>query len=134
MANAVPVVHKACAACQHQRRRCDANCELAKYFPAEKAEDFEDVYHLYGMQNTLKILKSVEEEERDKTIESLIMEAKMRLEYPVHGHFSTVRKLSIEIDKAEKELEFVRRQIQLFRGSDNRASTSTHRDGQPGQP
>ncbi|XP_012852620.1 PREDICTED: LOB domain-containing protein 7-like [Erythranthe guttata] len=126
------VAQKACAACKHQRRKCDQNCVLAKYFPAEKSDDFENVYHLFGMQNTLKILKSVEEEEGDATIESLIMEAEMRLEHPVHGHFSVTRKLSIEIEKTETELEFVRKQIQLCKGVDNRPGPST-REGRPDQ-
>ncbi|EYU37157.1 hypothetical protein MIMGU_mgv1a022286mg [Erythranthe guttata] len=133
MANAGPSVYKACAACKHHRRKCDQNCALAKYFPAEKSDDYENVYHLFGIQNTLKILKSVDENERDAAIESLIMEARMRLEYPVHGHFSVARKLSIEIEKAEKELEIVRQKIHICKGADNRAGPST-RGGQPDQP
>ncbi|EYU37158.1 hypothetical protein MIMGU_mgv1a026326mg [Erythranthe guttata] len=107
MANAVPVVQKACAACKHQRRKCDQNCTLANNFAAERSNDFENVYHLFGMQNTLKILKSVEKEERNATIESLIMEAGMRLEHPMHDHFSVARKLGFEVEKTEKELEIV---------------------------
>ncbi|EYU37163.1 hypothetical protein MIMGU_mgv1a018118mg [Erythranthe guttata] len=133
MANAGPSVYKACAACKHQRRKCNQNCTLAKYFPAEKSDDYEKVYNLFGMQNMLKILKSVDEDERDTAIESLIMEARMRLEYPVHGHFSVARKLSFEIEKAEKELEIVRQKIHICKGADNRAGPST-REERPGQP
>ncbi|EYU37162.1 hypothetical protein MIMGU_mgv1a017807mg [Erythranthe guttata] len=97
MANAGPSVYKACAACKHQRKKYDQNCTLAKYFPAEKSNDYENVYHLFGMQNTLKILKLVDEDERGTAIESIIMEVRMRLEYPVHDHFSVARKLSLEI-------------------------------------
>ncbi|EYU45195.1 hypothetical protein MIMGU_mgv1a026380mg [Erythranthe guttata] len=133
MANAVPVAQKACAACKHQRRKCDQNCALAKYFLAERSDDLENVYHLFGMHNTLKILKSVEEEERDATTESLIMEAKMRLEHPVHDHFSVARNLSVEIEKTEKELEIVCQKIHICKGADNRVGPST-RGGQPDQP
>ncbi|KAL7095964.1 hypothetical protein ACP275_10G055700 [Erythranthe tilingii] len=133
MANAGPSVYKACAACKHQRRKCDQYCALAKYFPAEKSDDFENVYHLFGLQNTLKILKSVDEDERDTAIESIIMEAGMRLEYPVHGHFSVARKLNIEIENTEKELELVRQKIHLCKGADNRGGPST-REGRPVDP
>ncbi|EYU37161.1 hypothetical protein MIMGU_mgv1a023123mg, partial [Erythranthe guttata] len=118
---------------KHQCKKCDQNCALAKYFPAERSNDFENVYHLFGIQNTLKILKSVEEEERDATIESLMMEAKMRLKHSVHGHFSVARMLSFEIEKTEKELEIVRKKIHICKGADNRAGPST-RGGQPDQP
>ncbi|EYU45200.1 hypothetical protein MIMGU_mgv11b015323mg [Erythranthe guttata] len=89
------------------------NCTLAKYFAAERSNDFENVYHLFVMQNTLKILKSVEKEERNATIESLIMEARMRLEHPMHYHFSVARELGFEVEKTEKELEIVCQKIHI---------------------
>ncbi|CAK9140536.1 unnamed protein product [Ilex paraguariensis] len=101
----------ACAACRHQRKRCDPNCQLAKYFPASKSEDFQNVYRLFGVSNLLKILNVVAEDERDKSIETLVMEAKIRKDHPVHGTLGVEKELRAQIEACEKELDFVQKQL-----------------------
>lgn len=133
-AAAPPVARRACAACKHQRRRCDETCVLAKYFPPERAEDFANVHRLFGVQNTIQILNSVDESEKKKTMESLIFEARIRKDFPVHGPLAVEAMFRAQIEKAEKELEMVNRQLQLFKGARKgknvEASTSKARDDQ----
>ncbi|KAG8376149.1 hypothetical protein BUALT_Bualt09G0033200 [Buddleja alternifolia] len=116
--NGFNMIPLACAACKHQRKRCDQHCVLAKYFPAERAEDFQNVHRLFGVNNVLRILNSVEVNERDKTAETLILEAKIRRENPVLGPIEIERMLQAEIVKVQKELEIVNKQLHFFKGSE----------------
>uniref|UniRef100_A0A3Q7H7R3 LOB domain-containing protein n=1 Tax=Solanum lycopersicum TaxID=4081 RepID=A0A3Q7H7R3_SOLLC len=100
-----------CAACKHQRKKCEPNCQLAPYFPCTKDEDFLNVYRLFGVNNTIKHLNSVADDEKAKLVESLILEAKIRKENPVHGCLAIERKLRGEIEALEKELELVKNNI-----------------------
>uniref|UniRef100_J3KY58 LOB domain-containing protein n=1 Tax=Oryza brachyantha TaxID=4533 RepID=J3KY58_ORYBR len=38
----------ACAVCKHQRRKCEPNCELAAYFPANRMNDFRALHLVFG--------------------------------------------------------------------------------------
>lgn len=105
----------ACAACKHQRKRCDSNCQLACYFPAGKNEDFHNVHKLFGVNNLMIILNSVGENERDKTAETLILEAKMRRDFPVHGYLAVKKNLEDEIEGYEKEIDEVKKKLSLFK-------------------
>ncbi|KAL8493485.1 hypothetical protein ACS0TY_024627 [Phlomoides rotata] len=107
-------INENCAACTHLRRRCDENCVLAPYFPIEKTEEFQIVRRTFGIQNITKIISSVDENERDKTVETLILEARIRLENPVHGCLAVERKLEAEIEKVTKELVEVNKQLQYY--------------------
>lgn len=96
----------ACAACKHQRKKCEPNCQLAPYFPSTKDEDFQNVYRLFGVNNTMKHLNSVADDQQAKLAETLILEAKIRKENPVHGSLAVERKLRAEIEALEKELKW----------------------------
>ncbi|MCD7463653.1 hypothetical protein HAX54_051076, partial [Datura stramonium] len=95
----------ACAACRHQRKKCEPNCQLAPYFPSNRDEDFQNVYRLFGVNNTIKLLNSVPDNQKAKTIETLILEANIWKKNPVHGCLGVERKLRAEIEAHEKELE-----------------------------
>ncbi|XP_059285164.1 LOB domain-containing protein 24-like [Lycium ferocissimum] len=103
----------ACAACKHQRKECDANCQLAPYFPSNRAEDFQNVYRLFGVDKTIEFINCVPDDQKEKTVETLILEARIRKENPVHGCLAIERKLRAEIEAHENELEIVRNQISL---------------------
>lgn len=103
-----------CAVCKHLRRRCDETCILAPYFPPEKTEDFQIIHRIFGIPSLTKVITSVEENERDKTVETLVLEAKMRLQDPVHGFVAVERSLGAEIEKVTKELDEVKQQLQVF--------------------
>ncbi|KAK4415684.1 hypothetical protein Salat_2675800 [Sesamum alatum] len=114
-----------CAACKYQRKRCDESCVLGRYFPLERAEDFENVQRLFGIQNTVKILNSVEENEREKTVESLIQEARLRRQNPVHGPVAVERRLWAEVEKVKKELDMVTKELKFFKGDDDHDKPSS---------
>ncbi|KAL3829992.1 hypothetical protein ACJIZ3_018794 [Penstemon smallii] len=101
-----------CAACKHQKRKCDESCLLAKYFPVERIEDFENVQRLFGVNNVRNMLKSVEEHERDKTAESMISEARIRRENPVHGSIEVMNNLNAVTIQKENELEDFKKQLE----------------------
>ncbi|KAI3443631.1 hypothetical protein Pfo_000296 [Paulownia fortunei] len=103
--NAFHMVPRACVVCRHQRKRCDESCIFARYFSSERAEDFLNMHRLFKFQNIMKILNSVAENERDKTVESLILEARIRKENPVHGPVEVQMRLQVEIEQVKKELD-----------------------------
>lgn len=106
----------ACAACKHQRKRCDSDvCPLAPYFPANKSEEFRNVHRIYGVTNLIRILHSVPEHLRHRTAETLILEAAMRKEFPVSGSLAVQAQTRVLIHEYEKELEFVKKQIAFFK-------------------
>ncbi|KAF7143868.1 hypothetical protein RHSIM_Rhsim05G0020100 [Rhododendron simsii] len=106
----------ACAACKHQRKRCDSDvCPLAPYFPAGKSKEFQNVHRIYGVSNLIRILHSVPEHLRHKTVETIILEATMRKEFPVSGSLAVQAQTRALIREYEKELEFVKKQIAFFR-------------------
>ncbi|KAK6147711.1 hypothetical protein DH2020_018623 [Rehmannia glutinosa] len=106
----------------HQRRRCDQICFYARYFPSKRTEDFQNVHILLGINNTMKIINSVNEQDRDKIVETLILEARIRNENPVHGPLEVENRLRAEIGKTKKELEIVNKQLQFFRGNNESPS------------
>ena len=88
----------ACAACKHQRKRCDNNCALAPFFPASKTREFQAVHKVYGMSNVIKILRSIErEEERRRAADSLVWEAFCRQRDPVLGSYGELKKVAEEV-------------------------------------
>ncbi|XP_059635939.1 LOB domain-containing protein 22-like [Cornus florida] len=105
----------ACAACKHQRKRCDINCPLAPYFPASKHEEFQNVHRLFGVNNMLRILDSVPDDLKDTTAATLIFEAQMRRDYPVKGSGTIEAKIRTMIDDAEKELFLVKKQLAYWK-------------------
>uniref|UniRef100_A0A7N0RDW1 LOB domain-containing protein n=1 Tax=Kalanchoe fedtschenkoi TaxID=63787 RepID=A0A7N0RDW1_KALFE len=51
----------ACAACKHQRKRCDTNtCVFQPYFPGEKKEEFDTVHRFFGVIKVKKLLEGCE--------------------------------------------------------------------------
>ncbi|KAK6147721.1 hypothetical protein DH2020_018633 [Rehmannia glutinosa] len=110
----------------HQRRRCEENCIYARYFPSERAENFQNVHRLFGINTTIKLINSVNENDRDKTIETIILEAKIRKENPVHGPLEVENKLRTKIEEAKNELEIVNKQLKFFRGNNEAPSAENN--------
>ncbi|KAG5595851.1 hypothetical protein H5410_037083 [Solanum commersonii] len=115
-----------CAACKHQRKKCEPDCQLAPYFPSTKDEDFQNVYRLFGVNNTIKHINSVADDQRAKLVETLILEAKIRKENPVHGCLAIERKLRAEIEALEKELEMVQNNISFCKKMSMLQMTKQH--------
>ncbi|XVF38579.1 hypothetical protein REPUB_Repub20aG0114300 [Reevesia pubescens] len=90
--------HPACAACKHQRKKCDENCILAPYFPAEKSREFQAVHKVFGVGNATKIVRNASnEEDRKKVADSLIWEAFCRQKDPVLGPYGEYKKIYEEL-------------------------------------
>ncbi|XP_027173969.1 LOB domain-containing protein 24-like [Coffea eugenioides] len=103
----------ACAACKHQKKRCPPDCPLAPYF--RKKDDFVRVHRLFGLNNVVKMLERVGDHERPKMAETIIMEAKIRRDNPVHGSLAVKAQLEAEIDACRKELDFVQKQLNFLK-------------------
>lgn len=69
----------ACAVCKHQRRKCEPNCELAAYFPANRMNDFRALHLVFGVANLTKLIKAnATEAARRRAAETLTWEARWR--------------------------------------------------------
>lgn len=91
-------VHPACAACKHQRKKCDENCVLAPYFPANKSREFQAVHKVFGVANVQKIVKFVGSDgDRRRVADSLIWEALCRQKDPILGPYGEYKKLLDEL-------------------------------------
>ncbi|KAF8408989.1 hypothetical protein HHK36_005060 [Tetracentron sinense] len=98
-------LHRACAACKHQRKGCKETCVLAPFFPSSKKDDFVAVYEVFGVSNIHKMLKRIETyAQQEKVIESLIWEAKWRQYDPVNGVMKEFEKVSKELERVSNEL------------------------------
>lgn len=102
---------QACAVCKYQRRKCEKNCKLAKYFPANQPKTFQNVHRLYGVSSVLKILDSVEDDKKDIAMSTVIFESNMRAEYPVHGCFGLTFRLHHQLQASMEELRLVNAQL-----------------------
>lgn len=107
----------ACAVCRHLGKQCDANCILSPYFPAERAQEFKYVHKVFGIHNLTQIVSSVEENERATAVETLIIEAKMRVHDKVHGSYGVEKSLRDQWSNAVRELNLVNHYLRLLRGA-----------------
>ncbi|KAK9285810.1 hypothetical protein L1049_025011 [Liquidambar formosana] len=95
--NGTTGAHSACAACKHQRKKCDEKCILAPFFPADKSREFQAVHKVFGVSNVQKIVKNLDEEDRKRAADSLVWEAFCRQKDPVLGPYGEYRKVHDEL-------------------------------------
>lgn len=106
----------ACAVCRHLGKQCDQNCILGPYFPPERMQEFKCVHKIFGIHNLTQIVSSVEENERATTVETLILEAQMRVHDMVHGSYGVEKRLREQWTNTLKELNLVKQQLRFARG------------------
>ena len=53
--DAVRVNNRACAACKYQRKKCNPDCVLAPYFPADNPQRFVNFHNLFGVSSILQL-------------------------------------------------------------------------------
>ncbi|KAK9104840.1 hypothetical protein Scep_021684 [Stephania cephalantha] len=107
---------QACAACKYQRRKCSADCQLARYFPPDNPRMFQNAHKLFGVSNILRILKNLKgPKEEEEAMRTIIYESKVRDRYPVHGCYGIIVELHCKINQAELELEAVNAQLNFYR-------------------
>ncbi|XVE51417.1 hypothetical protein DITRI_Ditri02bG0038500 [Diplodiscus trichospermus] len=100
----------ACAACKHQRKKCDNECVFAPHFPATRANSFREVHKIFGVKNMTGILEHLSFPERKKAVESLEWEAFSWKEDPIEGPLGVFRKLEEELEllkNQQNELELL---------------------------
>ncbi|XP_057953925.1 LOB domain-containing protein 2 [Malania oleifera] len=96
--NGTAGAHPACAACKHQRKKCDDKCILAPFFPADKTQEFQAVHKVFGVSNVQKIVKSLpRDEDRRRAADSLVWEAFCRQRDPVLGSYGEYRRVYDEL-------------------------------------
>ncbi|KAE8700528.1 WUSCHEL-related homeobox 9-like [Hibiscus syriacus] len=93
----------ACAACKYQRRKCEANCLFALYFPADKANIFREVHKIFGVKNVTAILSSLSPHERERAVESLEWEAFAWKSDPVEGPLGLFKHLKRELQQLKNQ-------------------------------
>jgi len=104
----------ACAACKYQRRKCTPDCPLSPYFPADRPKRFANVHKLFGVSNTLRILKHVDPSKREDTVKSIAYEADTREKDPVHGCLGVITLLQHEVSQLKDELAMAREQLYML--------------------
>ncbi|KEH24950.1 putative transcription factor AS2-LOB family [Medicago truncatula] len=98
--------NKACAACKYQRRKCTRECVLAPYFPADEPKMFGNAHRLFGVSNIQKILNEIKDGgQRDEAMKSIIVESKIRANFPIHGCLGVIHMYAGMINKSSKELD-----------------------------
>lgn len=105
---------QACAACKYQRRKCSPECPLAPYFPPDQPKQFLNVHRLYGVSNTLRILKQVDPSKKNDAMKSIVYEADAWEKDPVHGCFGVISFLQSQVEMLREELQFVRNQLHIL--------------------
>ncbi|CAI9114336.1 OLC1v1015044C1 [Oldenlandia corymbosa var. corymbosa] len=108
---------QACAACKYQRRKCAPDCILAPYFPHDRQRQFLNAHKLFGVSNITKIIRHLDQPEKDAAMRTIILQSDVRATDPVGGCYRIIRQLQRQIDYTKAELEFVLHQLALCRAA-----------------
>ncbi|RWR72612.1 LOB domain-containing protein 27-like protein [Cinnamomum micranthum f. kanehirae] len=116
---------QACAACKYQRRKCNTDCPLAPYFPADQRKQFENAHRLFGVSNIIKILKQLDTSQKMDAMQSIVCQANIREKYPVHGCLGIICGLQVVIHRTQQELDAVNAQLAICREQHHQISLSS---------
>lgn len=106
---------QACAACKYQRRKCAPDCILAPYFPHDRQRQFLNAHKLFGVSNITKIIRHLDQPDKDAAMRTIIFQSDVRATDPVGGCYRIIRQLQRQIDYTKAELDFVLHQLALCR-------------------
>ena len=76
---------KSCAVCKHWRTKCNKDCPVAPYFPADNSQLFNNVHKFFGVTYMINALRSSPPDLRDDLMTSIIYSANARFIDPVRG-------------------------------------------------
>jgi hypothetical protein len=107
--------NQACAACKYQRRKCNPDCPLARYFPADQQRRFLNAHRLFGVSNIQKTLRRIDPEYGPEAMRALIYQSEARAVDPVYGCVRIIKQLEHEIQVLNAELTTLRHQIAIYR-------------------
>ncbi|KAK3133178.1 hypothetical protein QOZ80_6AG0533400 [Eleusine coracana subsp. coracana] len=107
--------NQACAACKYQRRKCNPDCPLARYFPADQQRRFLNAHRLFGVSNIQKTLRRIDPEYGPEAMRALIYQSEARAADPVLGCVGVIQRLEHDFNCATAELQALHQQLALFR-------------------
>ncbi|CAD6265529.1 unnamed protein product [Miscanthus lutarioriparius] len=107
--------NQACAACKYQRRKCNPDCPLAPYFPADQQRRFLNAHRLFGVSNILKTLKKLRPDLCADAMGTLIYQSDMRAKDPVGGCYRLILSLERQVEIETAELSAVLHHLALCR-------------------
>ncbi|PWZ27615.1 LOB domain-containing protein 22 [Zea mays] len=113
--------NQACAACKYQRRKCNTDCPLAPYFPADQQERFLNAHRLFGVRKILKTLENISPELSADAMATLIFQSDMRAQDPVGGCYHLILSLEHQLQIETAELSAMLQTLALF----GQATTTT---------
>ncbi|KAK7342903.1 hypothetical protein VNO80_25861 [Phaseolus coccineus] len=97
----------ACGLCRYQHRRHDGSCHFGQYFPSNRSTEIDSACKLFGLANLLRLMRCAEPSERQVMADSILREANMWANDPIHGALGHILTLSNHIRSVERELELV---------------------------
>ncbi|KAH7547161.1 hypothetical protein FEM48_Zijuj01G0280100 [Ziziphus jujuba var. spinosa] len=106
---------QACAACKYQRRKCAPDCILAPYFPHDRQRQFLNAHKLFGVSNITKIIKKLDQPDKDKAMHTIIFQSDVRANDPVGGCYRIIREYQRQIEYYKAELDIVLHQLAICR-------------------
>ncbi|WCJ39516.1 LOB domain-containing protein 22 [Euphorbia peplus] len=106
---------QACAACKYQRRKCAPDCILAPYFPHDRQRQFLNAHKLFGVSNITKIIKNLNQPDKDEAMRTIMFQSDVRANDPVGGCYRIIRDLQRQIEFHQAELDLVLHQLALCR-------------------
>ncbi|XP_066351464.1 LOB domain-containing protein 4-like [Miscanthus floridulus] len=92
-------------------RKCDLDCPLAPYLPADQQSRFTNAQRLFGTSNIQKTLTKY----GPAAMRSLIYQWEVRAADPIGGCVGIIKELRRQVRDSEMELQFVRQQIAICR-------------------
>ncbi|XP_009341039.2 LOB domain-containing protein 22-like [Pyrus x bretschneideri] len=106
---------QACAACKYQRRKCASDCILAPYFPHDRQRQFLNAHKLFGVSNIKKIIKHLDQPDKDDAMRTIIFQSDVRANDPVGGCYRIICELQRLIEYNKAELDIVLHQLAICR-------------------
>ncbi|KAJ3694507.1 hypothetical protein LUZ60_009987 [Juncus effusus] len=100
-----------CAACRLLHRKCNKDCILAPHFPPDQPDKFASVHKVFGASNVVKMLQTLEEEQREDAVQSLVYESNARIKDPVYGCTTAISYLQSCIQQLQVQLKTTQDQI-----------------------
>ncbi|GLJ17627.1 hypothetical protein SUGI_0306970 [Cryptomeria japonica] len=107
--------YKPCASCKKHRKKCSESCIMAPHFPSTDPNKFAVVHTVFGTSHILKTLQGIEDSQRGDAVNSMVMEARARVEDPVHGSTRTVHQLQEQIAELEVRLAAMQEEVSSLR-------------------
>ncbi|XP_075665098.1 LOB domain-containing protein 22 [Castanea sativa] len=119
---------QACAACKYQRRKCAPDCILAPYFPHDRQRQFLNAHKLFGVSNITKIIKNLNQPDKDEAMRTIIFQSDVRANDPVGGCYRIIRELQRLIEYNKAELDIVLHQLAICRAQAHQQQMSEATD------